>query len=176
MYPLDSFEVAYTNRHKGLSALNNISTDAKLIDFDLDGGSQFIRLYVGAPDLEKWWGDDWDDCPYEHNAGEVYLKFVTHVIDVALPASVVALEPATGELNSSWAKENMQNRMVCMVAVTGDGDRWGRLPECFKDVQGTDKTHRIFMGDKAVRTVSRLVGKFGAQIMNVYVNKETKNE
>ena len=30
-----------------------------------------ITLYF-TNDMEKQWGDDWDDIPYEHNAGEPY--------------------------------------------------------------------------------------------------------
>lgn len=40
---------------------------------------EFRLCYVSSPwayftnqDLGKQWGDDWDDAPYEHNAGEPY--------------------------------------------------------------------------------------------------------
>lgn len=29
--------------------------------------------YFTTQPLEEQWGDDWDDAPYEHNAGEPYL-------------------------------------------------------------------------------------------------------
>ena len=28
--------------------------------------------YFTTQPLKKQWGDDWDDAPYEHNAGEPY--------------------------------------------------------------------------------------------------------
>lgn len=30
------------------------------------------KAYFTTRELEKQWGDDWDDAPYEHNAGEPY--------------------------------------------------------------------------------------------------------
>ena len=30
------------------------------------------RCYFTTQDLEKQWGDDWNDAPYEYNAGEPY--------------------------------------------------------------------------------------------------------
>ena len=29
--------------------------------------------YFTSRDLDRQWGDDWNDAPYEHNAGEPYL-------------------------------------------------------------------------------------------------------
>ena len=69
----------------------------KIIDFEVKGN--VVRFYLGnktdewgwtnknykdrngnTPDWLKpndtYYGDDWDDVPYEHNAGLVYDKFV----------------------------------------------------------------------------------------------------
>lgn len=38
------------------------------------------RAYFTTRSLDEQWGDDWDDAPYEHNAGEPYpasLHYVT---------------------------------------------------------------------------------------------------
>ena len=45
--------------------------ELKLIDFEKKCNQ--LRLFFG--DDEKPWGDDWDDAPYQHNAGRVYEKF-----------------------------------------------------------------------------------------------------
>lgn len=34
-----------------------------------------IRLFFTEIPLSEQWGDDWDDAPYEHNAGEPYDYF-----------------------------------------------------------------------------------------------------
>lgn len=38
----------------------------KIIDFERKGN--LVRFYLGDDDLAEWWGDDWNDTPYEHNA------------------------------------------------------------------------------------------------------------
>jgi hypothetical protein len=40
---------------------------------DLDNG-QTLLLYFTNKNAEDVWGDDWDDAPYEHNAGEPYIE------------------------------------------------------------------------------------------------------
>ena len=45
----------------------------KIIDFEKKGN--VVRFYYGKDSLKEWYGDDWDDRPYEHNAGEVYHRF-----------------------------------------------------------------------------------------------------
>lgn len=34
--------------------------------------------YFTTQDLDKQWGDDWNDAPYEHNAGRPYTYSVIH--------------------------------------------------------------------------------------------------
>ena len=46
----------------------------KIIDFDKKGN--VVRFYLGKDDLNDYWGDDWNDVPYEHNAGTVYDEFI----------------------------------------------------------------------------------------------------
>lgn len=37
--------------------------------------------YFTSNDLDKQWGDDWDDAPYEHNAGTPYGPFIMYYAD-----------------------------------------------------------------------------------------------
>ena len=53
----------------------------KIIDWEAKGN--VVRYFLGADDLESWYGDDWDDVPYEHNAEQVYDQFVKGYMDVA---------------------------------------------------------------------------------------------
>lgn len=39
---------------------------------DFIEGTQEKYAYFTSVDLKDQWGDDWDDCPYEHNAGCPY--------------------------------------------------------------------------------------------------------
>ena len=81
----------------------------KIIDFEKKGN--IVRFYLGEKTEDWGWtnpeykdytgetpswlkpkdtyyGDDWDDAPYEHNAGQVYEEFIKGQKDIAfdLPA------------------------------------------------------------------------------------------
>lgn len=52
-----------------------------------------IRLYLaGRPD-PGYMGDDWDDSPYERNAGPVCQDFVDATPTLAVPWGLAAVEP-----------------------------------------------------------------------------------
>lgn len=62
--------------------------------------------YFTTQDVEKQWGDDWDDAPYEHNAGEPYEPMTERGEDWAIRK--VAWEgpfvtPDEGHLNSPYS-------------------------------------------------------------------------
>lgn len=80
----------------------------QVIDVELKGNA--IRLYVG--ENGKQWGDDWNDAPYEHNAGSVYSEYVDRTIDVVVPFDLYVIEPSDNHSNSEWCKEDMINRKV----------------------------------------------------------------
>ena len=41
----------------------------------MDVNDQIVELFFTTQDLKDQWGDDWDDAPYEHNAGYPYTPF-----------------------------------------------------------------------------------------------------
>ncbi len=70
----------------------------------------FVRrpwAYFTTLPLDKQWGDDWNDAPYEHNAGAPYLYNGNgepyEVIQVAFDAPLET--PADGYLNSPCSVE-----------------------------------------------------------------------
>ena len=111
----------------------------KIIDFKRKGN--VIRFFLGektkdwgwtrpdykdytgkTPDWLKpsdiYYGDDWNDRPYEHNAGKVYEQFVKGHIDVNCKYDDLVLEPCSGELNSIYSKDDMRDRKVpCIIIV-----------------------------------------------------------
>lgn len=44
--------------------------------------------YFTTQELDKQWGDDWNDAPYEHNAGEPYTYFPGHEREDVEPWSI----------------------------------------------------------------------------------------
>lgn len=87
----------------------------KAIDCELKGN--VARIYLGEDDLPCWWGDDWDDAPYEHNASRVYKEYVAGHIDVAFPFDAVLVEACDGHENSPWCKADMRDGKIPMFAV-----------------------------------------------------------
>jgi len=117
-----------------------------VIDFDTKGN--VVRFYMG--DINKdYWGDDWDDRPYEHNAGKVYEEYIDHYIDIAFPYSCTVLEPRDDwhyNGNSPWSKEDMKNRKCpCIIIVPEDKDRWN--DDTFGDYMSDESCVRIYFGD-----------------------------
>lgn len=111
----------------------------EIIDFERKGN--VVRFYLGekteewgwtnpdykdytgkTPDWLKpsnnYYGDDWDDVPYEHNAGRVYPEFVKGYKDIVIDFDDVVLEPF--DLGYSISKEDMANRqpdVPCIIVV-----------------------------------------------------------
>lgn len=119
----------------------------KIIDFERKGN--VVRFYLGKDSLQDWYGDDWNDCPYEHNAGTVYDEYVAGHVDIAFPFDDLVLEPSCGyHPNSEYCKDDMKARRVpCIIVVPGrlaDGgwddnfDRWA----------GADGIRRFHFGDR----------------------------
>ena len=91
----------------------------KIIDFEKKGN--VVRFYLGKDELNEWYGDDWDDAPYEHNAGKVYDDYIATHIDVAFDFDCLVLEPQndwSNQGNSNWSKDNMKEQFVpCIIVV-----------------------------------------------------------
>ena len=120
----------------------------KIIDFKKHG--DVVRFYLGADDCEDYWGDDWNDCPYEHNADAVYSEFVQDHVDYVFPFESLVLEPCDGTYNSTWCKEDMQNRIVpCIIYVPEDvaATSWQDSFEYWKG-SASDKIRKFYFNDK----------------------------
>ena len=96
---------------------------------------------------DRYYGDDWDDRPYEHNAGQVYEEFIKGYKDIAFDFDDLVLEPCDGEWNSSWCKDDMVARKVpCIIAVPKEihQDSWD---DSFASWAGCDGIKKFYFGD-----------------------------
>jgi hypothetical protein len=119
-----------------------------IIDFYKKGN--VVRFYIGDI-TQDYWGDDWNDRPYEHNAGGVYDRYVDNIIDIAFPFDCTVLEPQDDwhySSNSPWSKEDMKNRKCpCIIVVKPkDEEGWFSDP-VFSECMGDENALRIFFGD-----------------------------
>lgn len=95
----------------------------KVIDFEKKGN--LVRFYLGQDDDSDYWGDDWDDSPYECNAGSVYNRYIFGYADILYPFDYSVKEPCEGwnhGMSYEVSKEDMKEG-ACPCIVTGpDGD------------------------------------------------------
>lgn len=112
----------------------------KIIDFERKGN--VVRFYLGeytedwgwtrsdyqcngeTPNWlkpsESFYGDDWNDYPYDCNAGRVYGEFLRGYTDMTFGFDDLVLEPceAYGRVNCEWSKDDMADRRVpCIIVV-----------------------------------------------------------
>lgn len=66
---------------------------------------------------DSYYGDDWDDVPFEHNAGSVYEWFVKGTKDVSYPFDTMIIEPNYGELNSSYSMDDLVARKAPRLLI-----------------------------------------------------------
>lgn len=66
---------------------------------------------------DRFYGDDWDDAPFEHNAGSVYPWFIKGTKDVAFPFDTMILEPNYGDLNSSYCMDDFVDRKAPRLLI-----------------------------------------------------------
>ena len=108
----------------------------KIIDYAVKGN--VVRFFLGEDDCTDYWGDDWNDAPYEHNSGAVYD---------------LVLEPCTGEFNSIWSKDDMKQRqMPCIVVVPAERAK-GSWENSFRYWQGADGVKRFYFGDSMAPSI-----------------------
>jgi len=88
----------------------------KVIDFIKYGNT--FRLYLGSDDCNDYWGDDWNDAPYEHNAGQVYKRYIQGYVEFAFPLKYDVCEACYGHFNSPFSKEDMKNRKVPCLTIS----------------------------------------------------------
>lgn len=94
----------------------------KILDFECFGN--IVKLYLGET-VSGIYGDDWNDIPYEHNAGTVYDKFYTDTVEIAFPLSISVFEPCFGYSNSPYCKKDFLFRKVPFLM-------FGQLEETWK--------------------------------------------
>lgn len=115
----------------------------KIIDFEKKGN--LVRFWLGDDDCKDYWGDDFGDVPYEHNAGRVYENFIKGYKDVCFPFEWAVAEPCDGVLNSGYSKEDMKYCQVpCIAAVDNIGD-WD---DSFAHIVAKKNAQTFYFGDK----------------------------
>lgn len=90
----------------------------KIIDFELKGN--VVRFALGADNCNDYWGDDWDDVPYEHNAGPVYDEFITGYATIYFSFSYEVMAPESDwhyRQNSPFCKKDFKDKKLLVLQL-----------------------------------------------------------
>ena len=80
-----------------------------------------ITLYF-TNDMEKQWGDDWDDIPYEYNAGEPY-EHETDVFSIIVNTNWEdIITPCTEHLNSPYSVKDINKGIIPWITIPRQGE------------------------------------------------------
>ena len=136
----------------------------KIIDFEKKGNT--IRLYLGIS--KDYTGDDWNDSPYDCNAGKVYDEYICGYQDIMLPFNYAVLEPKDPEWERhNWCKDDMKARRIpCIVIKKLEDDDWrlDERAEYFSKIVGDADALKIYFGDKIAEVRNLLQEKFGEDV------------
>ena len=119
----------------------------QIIDFERKGN--IVRFYLGKNGEQ--WGDDWDDTPYECNAGTVYDEHVKGKRDIAFPFDCIVLEPQDGawmRSGSDCCKEDMIKRRVPCIVVVPPELADGSWCDSFHQWVRCDGVRKYYFGDE----------------------------
>lgn len=126
----------------------------KIIDFVRKGNQ--VKFLLGDKDLKDWHGDDWDDAPYNDNAGTVYEEFIKGEKVFVFDFDDAVLEPYCGDWNSRYTKDMMKNRLIPCIVVLNKSiaekeyGYWGNSDDIpFRNYSGADNPliQKFFFGD-----------------------------
>ena len=140
----------------------------QIIDFERKGN--VIRFYLGektedwgwtnkdykdstgkTPDWLKpsdtYYGDDWNDKPYEHNAGKVYDEYIKGYFDLVVPFDYLVLEPCNGVLNSNFSKDDMADRKLPCIIIVSKEEYKDDYDLSFTRYVGSKNVTKIYFGD-----------------------------
>jgi len=97
-----------------------------------------ILYFTELQDVTKQWGDDWNDIPYEHNAGEPYEfdytqkeKGVKNGVGIYPPIDIFKIiisgecgisTPRTEILNSPYSVEAINKGIIPWITIINDNN------------------------------------------------------
>ena len=155
--------------------------DKDLVVIDIAQKGNVVRFYLGkkegkwgwtnpdyrdgdgkVPDWlrpsDTYYGDDWDDAPYQHNAGPVYDEFIRGFIDISFPYDCTLI---TSVDDADYTPKYTMNDVVdgkipALLVFPATFNPWqhrdydnypGGLFDQYKNCTDTKIVERIYLGD-----------------------------
>ena len=122
---------------------------------DIATYGNIIKLFLSKTKNKDIWGDDQNDAPYEHNAGEVYDKFVDATYSIVIDPKYYVTTPEfdyTYGGNSPFCKDDFKKRNTPAVIV-GELDDWDFL---YSQEVEKDTNAKLFYYDTLKSTIKNL--------------------
>jgi len=105
----------------------------EIIDWERKGN--LVKFYLGKNGEQ--WGDDWDDVPWEHNAGRVYDEYIEGYIVIPFAFEWNVYEP-----REFYSKQHLIKRIVpCIIATP-------KLFDSFQEALSDTDGFRYYFGDE----------------------------
>lgn len=83
---------------------------------DLWGKGNTLRFVLGDPDVNDYYGDDWDDTPWTSNCGDVYEEFIKGYSTIYFDYDAIVKQP--DEIDNYCCRDDFKNRLLpCLVVV-----------------------------------------------------------
>lgn len=96
---------------------------------------------------KQYYGDDWNDYPYQHNAGKVYDAFIWGYTDYSVPFDCIVLEPQDTYSNAEYSKDDMIERKVPCIIIVPEYLADECLEHTFDYWLERDDVNKIYFGD-----------------------------
>ena len=144
----------------------------KIIDYEIRGTC--VRFYLGKDDDTDYHGDDWNDRPYDCNAGTVYQEYITGYADIVFPLASLVLEPCDGVTYCRFTKDDMKDGTVpCVVVVPAPYAN----EETYNDFAywcNHKKAHKFYFNDRMEPTLGPAIYYFNPKLEQFLQDVETR--
>ncbi len=149
----------------------------KVIDIERKGN--VLRIYFGKDDLKFWYGDDWNDYPYEDNAGIVYKEFIIAYIDAYIPFNWDIVEACNYLGNEDYyfkkeyCKNDFRDGIIPFLYLVPTNELYGVTFLTQQRLQKSNKTQHICFTD-TLDKVQEAIRKTGG--FTEHTQWRTKND
>ena len=112
-------------------------------------GNYFVRIFL--TDKDEYWGDDWNDAPYECNCGPVYSEYIRGYIDIAVPLGVRIEEIKDIAYGQHWSNQDIIDNKIpfCVIRAAEGYELVGlrQIPEKYKSFKRCSLYFNDTLGD-----------------------------
>lgn len=129
----------------------------KIIDFKIKGNQ--IKFFLGRDGCTEYKGDDWDNYPYEDDAGPVYDVYITGYFVKTFDFDDIVVEPSDcdWDRDSRCCKNDMKERKIPCVCVLPEKYKDECASDTFLSVMGCEHSIKYFFGDIIDETKENIV-------------------